>query len=207
MIAPTISTEGCVSPVAAADECWKPIPGCEGFYSVSTFGRVRSEPIRTSNVGGQRGRILVCCPEQKGYLLFCAYMPDGRRKTMRVHRAVALAFLGPRPPGYQINHKSGDKLDNSVGNLEYITCRENIRHAWKTGLCDPAQRQGENSPTAKLTAEQVYQVRDASPAMSLGELSRRFGVTKQTIWGIVHRKTWQHLQPKEPDNRPSSLCA
>ena len=204
-----ISTAGCVSPIlgrAASDECWKPIPGCEGFYSVSNFGRVRSEPINTKRVGGQRGRILTCSPDQKGYLLFRACLPDGRHRTMRVHRAVALAFLGPRPAGYQINHKSGNKLDNSVSNLEYITCRENIHHAWRTGLCDPTLRRGENNRLAKLTTEQVRQIRAIGSTMSLPALARQFGVTKQTIWGIVHRKTWQHVKQEEPNNGASNLC-
>lgn len=177
----------------ASDECWRPVPGCEGYYSVSNFGRVRSEPIQTSPVGRQRGRILRCVPDSKGYPFFVAYMPDGRHASFKVHRAVALAFLGPRPPGHQINHKSGDKRDNAVTNLEYVTCAENIRHGWRMGLFDPANRRGENSATAKLTAEQVCQIRILGTTTSLGILSRQFGVTKQAISAILRRKTWQHL--------------
>jgi len=174
-------------------EQWKPIPGSEGFYSVSSLGCVRSEPIQTSQLGRQRGRILRVCPDNKGYLQFRMSLPGSRCKTMKVHRAVALAFLGARPAGFQINHKSGDKRDNSVGNLEYVTCRENIRHGWRTGLYSGDHARGERNVTAKLTADQVRQIRAMSSTTSLAEVARRYGITMQNVWQIVKRRTWKHV--------------
>ena len=174
---------------AAPQETWRCIPGCDGFYSVSNLGRVRSEPIQTSAVGRRRGRILKCSPDTKGYLLFAVCLPGRMRRTMKVHRAVALACLGPRPDGYQINHKSGDKLDNSVANLEYVTCRENIRHCWQTGLHGTDHCKGEANRQAKLTAEDVRVIRRLHPELSLGQLASLYGVTKANISSIVRRKT------------------
>jgi hypothetical protein len=177
----------------AAVEEWRPIPGAEGLYSVSNLGHVRSEPIQTSRVGKQRGRILRCYRDSKGYLQFGVSLPDGRHKRMKVHRAVALAFLGPRPEGYQINHKSGDKQDNSVGNLEYVTCQQNIRHGWQTGLYRGDHARGERNTCAKLTADDVRRIRELRQTMSLAELARQFGVTPQAIWHVVNGKTWKHV--------------
>lgn len=112
---------------------------------------------------------------------------------MKVHRAVALAFLGPRPEGYQINHKSGDKHDNTVGNLEYLTCRQNIRHGWRTGLYRGEHARGERNVCAKLTADDVRRIRELRPMMSLAKLARQFGVTAQAIWHVVTGKTWKHV--------------
>jgi len=179
--------------LSAASEEWRTVPGAEGLYSVSNLGRIRSEPIRTGRVGKQRGRILSCYRDSKGYLQFGISLLDGRCKRMKVHRAVALAFLGPRPAGCQINHKSGDKRDNSVGNLEYVTCRENIRHGWRTGLYTGAHARGEGNAAAKLTADQVRQIRAMSSTASLAEVARRFGITMQNVWQIVKRKTWKHV--------------
>jgi len=176
----------------AAEE-WRVIPGSEGYYSVSNLGRVRSEPIQTRRVGRQRGRILKCYPDSKGYPQFSMCLPGGRRKTMKVHRAVALTFLGPRPEGAQINHKSGDKKDNSVANLEYVSCRRNIRHAWARGLRTGAQVQGVKHGRAKLTEDAVRTIRSAPDDVSATDLAKRFGVTVQCIDAVLKRKTWRHV--------------
>jgi len=154
-------------------EEWRPIPGSEGYYSVSTLGCVRSEPVRNGSSGRQRGRVLKCYRDSKGYLQFGMSLPGRRRLRMKVHRAVALAFLGPRPLGTQINHKSGDKCDNSPGNLEYVTCSQNIRHGWATGLYRGDHCRGEKNQFAKLTADQVKQIRNLRCIASLSELARR----------------------------------
>ena len=179
-------------PPVRAEE-WRPIYGSYGFYSVSSLGRIRSEPVQTSRRGRQRGRILKCYRDSKDYQQFGMSLPDGRRIRMKVHRAVALAFLGPRPAQCQINHKSGNKLDNSVGNLEYVTCRENIRHGWRNGLYSADHCRGERNPFAKLTASQVREIRTLASRMSLQELARRFGVGKTNIQYIIKRKTWKHV--------------
>ena len=82
-------------------EEWKPVFGYEGFYSVSNFGRIKREKI---------------------------YHRDNKRKTMRVHKIVAESFLGFNS-GFQVNHKDFNKLNNNVGNLEYVTAEQNTNHA------------------------------------------------------------------------------
>jgi hypothetical protein len=171
---------------------WRPIPGSDGLYSVSSYGRVRSEPIQTSRVGRRRGRVLKCYPNSKGYFQFRMSLRD-RAVTMKVHRAVALAFLGPRPCGAQINHKSGDKRDNSVRNLEYVSGRRNVQHSWEAGLCSVEHRRGERSVIAKLTPDAVREIRRRHENTTLSDLARRFGVTKQCIHQVITGKTWRHV--------------
>jgi predicted DNA-binding protein (UPF0251 family) len=176
-----------------APEEWRVIPGSEGYYSVSSLGRVRSEPVQTGRAGRQRGRILKCYPDNKGYPQFSMCLPGGRRRTTKVHRVVALAFLGPRPAGAQINHKSGDKNDNWVTNLEYVSCRRNVRHAWETGLRTPEQVQGERHGRSKLTAEKVRLIRSSYGQVTAKELAQRLGVTQQCVNAVLKRKTWRHV--------------
>jgi len=198
VIVETVVTDTQVLPfsVAAVEspaEEWRVIPGSEGYYSVSSLGRVRSEPTQTSRMGRQRGRILTCGRDSKGYFQFRMCLPGGRQRTMKVHRAVALAFLGPRPPAAQINHVSGDKTDNSPANLEYVTCRENVRHAWRMGLRRVEQVQGENHGRAKLTAETVRVIRASVGPVTPTELARRLGVAVQCVNDVLKGKTWRHV--------------
>ena len=59
---------------------------------------------------------------------------DGKAKQASVHRLVALHFL-PNPYGHpQVNHKDGNKLNNAVANLEWVSAEENAAHALETGL-------------------------------------------------------------------------
>jgi hypothetical protein len=172
---------------SSVTERWQMISGSEGLYSVSTKGRIRSHFKETP-------RILKPNYDTKGYQQLAMSLPGGRRKQMKVHRAVALTFLGPRPPGAQINHISGNKRDNSVMNLEYVTCCQNVRHAWAMGLRRAEQVQGEHHGMSKLTDDNVREIRLLGDSKSLTEISRDFGVTKQCISLILKRKTWQHVQ-------------
>jgi predicted transcriptional regulator len=93
----------------------------------------------------------------------------------------------------QVNHKNGDKQDNRVENLEYVTCAENIRHGWATGLYAVQRRQGEANRQAKLNASAVRFIRQSHPQASLGQLAAAFGVTPQAVAAVVKRQTWKHV--------------
>ena len=174
-------------------EVWRTVPGSKGYYSVSNLGRVRSEPINHCRVGRQRGRVLKCYRDTKGYAQFGLCVPGRRRQMMKVHRAVALAFIGPRPQGAQTNHISGNKKDNSAQNLEYVSCRQNIRHAWALGLRRAEQTRGERQGNSKLTCDQVRMIRAEHGRITATELARRFGVTSQCIAFVQKGKTWKHV--------------
>lgn len=176
---------------SSAEE-WRVIPGSEGYYSVSNLGRVRSEPLAVRTTGRQRGGILQPCPDTKGYLQFAMCLPGRGTLRMKVHRAVALAFLGPRPDGAQINHISGDKMDNRVWNLEYVSCRQNVRHSWAVGLRTAEQVCGERHGMAKLTATQVREIRSAH-GVPHRTLALQHGVTPQCISDIVKGRTWRRV--------------
>lgn len=121
------------------EEIWKDIPGYEGFYQVSSLGRVKGLDTYLINKYGKRyfkrGRILKLtrwtykrsCPKHPGFTVML--YKDRRAKRFTVHRLVALAFI-PNPENKpQINHKDGDRTNNSVDNLEWVTQSENILHS------------------------------------------------------------------------------
>lgn len=139
------------------------------------------------------GRHLAPRPDAKGYLRVHP-TKDGVQKGVRVHRAVAMAFIcAPPTPEHQVNHKDGDRLNNHFSNLEWMTCRENIRHAIDHGL-RATPLVGEKHPRSKLTEDAVREIRVRRAAgESYSSLAKAFGVDKTNIAYVATRKTWKHV--------------
>lgn len=117
-------------------EIWRPIIGFEKTHEISNLGRVRSVDYQREQPdawGGithksYRGRILKPWLAGAGYPMVALALSRTSRRY--VHRLVAEAFL-PSPESYQtqINHRNGSKNDNRAVNLEWVSARENQRHA------------------------------------------------------------------------------
>lgn len=164
-------------------EEWRTIAGYEGYYEVSSHGRVRSLP-RNGTV--RRIRIIKTRINTHGRPQV-GLRRSGVRRFFTVHALVAGAFLGPRPAGLVVNHKDFDRTNNHVSNLEYITQRQNIDHALEGGRF----YRGEANPAAKLTEAQVRQIRASTESQRA--CARRFGVSKITVQRIRHGIIWRHV--------------
>lgn len=118
------------------EELWKEIAGFDG-YEVSNYGRVRhTYYVKTKNT--TKVRYL------NGYNNWIKYRlvslrNNSQTTTYRIHRLVAESFI-PNPYNkLEINHIDGNKANNHVSNLEWVTHLENMQHALKTGLWKPAE--------------------------------------------------------------------
>ena len=99
------------------DERWLPVVGNDG-YLVLDQGRVRQ--IATGALIGTKNG---------NYPGVGLRQNDGTTRTLAIHRLVMAAFTGVCPAGIHVNHKNGDAGDNRLANLEYVTPKENARHA------------------------------------------------------------------------------
>ena len=177
-------------------EQWLPVVGDEGFYSVSTWGRVRCEARMVKDTLGRlqpiKERILNPCDNGKGYLVVSVHGPKGQRTRM-VHLLVAEAFIGPRPAWAQTRHGTGGKLDNRLCNLSYGTQEDNCADK----LRDGTDCRGEKGYQSKLTEAKVREARrliPISPRGTLARLAREWGVASQVLGRAVRGQTWAWLE-------------
>lgn len=118
------------------EEIWKPTPGYEGYYEVSGLGRVRSLDRISRNRYGEyirKGKLLTPNRTADGYLEVGIW--DGETsRNKSIHRLVAMTFISNPLNSLEVNHKDGNKENNTIDNLEWATHRENMDHCYRTGL-------------------------------------------------------------------------
>lgn len=148
------------------------------FYTINDYTITRAGKI----INSHNGRIVKAQPNGKGYLR----VSIGKKKLF-VHRLVAEKYI-PNPENKeQVNHIDGDKNNNSVENLEWVTNQENRNHAMKNGL----HRCGEDCNFAKLTKKDVEFIRN-HPEMTTKSLVDIFKVSRGTINGVRKFRTWKN---------------
>lgn len=166
------------------DEIWKDVAEYEGLYEVSNLGRVKSFPRRGTNGGIMVGG------KSRGYHSILL-TKGGKCKPVKVHRLVAIAFMG-KQEGKEVNHKDGNKINNTLENLEWCTRSENQKHAYDNGL-----QVGNTVEQTKLAAiktskkvNQLSREKDfVNSFKSVSEASRQTGINKSGILACIHGKT------------------
>lgn len=176
-------------------EQWKDVIGFEGFYKVSNLGRVKSckRMVNSSNQFGDyllniNDKILSCAKNNKGYLnVVLQNKPN--KKTIAVHRLVAIVFIDNPENKEQINHKKGIKTDNRASELEWCTHSENQLHSYRVleKKCSYGNR--------KLSDKEVIEIRNmySTGNYSYKKIGDKYGVYKTTIHKIINNLIWNHV--------------
>ena len=171
-------------------EIWKDIRGYEGKYKISTYGNVYSykRKIYISQSKGANGYFKVNLHK------------NSSTKTFSVHRLVAETFISNPNNLPEINHKSGNKTNNRVTNLEWCTHNENMEHAFYWGLakkCEEKPQLSKQKKAFKLSASQVFAIRSEYKKGVRGKgyksLAKKYKVSDTEIKQIIAKKIWQGI--------------
>ena len=128
-----------------------------------------------------------------GYQKVLIYYNSGKRKQVSIHRLVANAFI-PNPNNLpQVNHIDGNKKNNNIDNLEWVTGSENIKHAFNTGLKHAAK--GQDCTFAKTTDENVRRICEelVENELTPPQIAKKYSVYRKTVILILQRKQWIHV--------------
>jgi hypothetical protein len=167
-------------------EIYKDIKGYEGLYQISNLGNIRSLDRQSWNGNSWftlKGKQLSPADNGKGYL-FVGLCKNGKiRSRCYIHRLVAETFL-PNPNNKPcVNHIDGNKQNNCLSNLEWVTYEENNKHAYKTGLKQPTKKtQKSVIATNLVTGEELY-------FDGIREAGRQLNIYHQSIQKICKGNT------------------
>lgn len=197
------------------NERWLPIPGFEGKYEVSDYGRVRSldrivpHKRSTARIAMRRGKILAPGRSSKyGHLkVKLGTGSKADQRSYHVHQLVLRAFVGPMSDGMEVRHLNGIASDNRLSNLVYGTRKENAAdmklHGTDTLRAKRVSESKKGISTvwcerhgmARLTAEEVRSMKnDFAAGMTSAEAGRKYGVSQAHASKIRLGQAWSKLE-------------
>ena len=165
-----------VPPIVKGEFMWKDLVyNNETFYnfSINNQGQVK---------GKKFGTIYKSYVNKNGYPVISLPMGSrGKAKIIRIHKAVAEAFI-PNPDNYKlVHHKDENKLNYSLENLEWVSHKQNTKYH-----NDKLSLQTEYYNNRKLTKKDIEQIKILKVTMSCRELAKMFGVSKPTIYNVCN---------------------
>ena len=178
-------------------EEWVFIERTNEEYSVSSFGRIRSNARTLMRANGKkltlRERILSLSPNRHKY----GYLATNTEKygAIKPHREVAKAFI-LNDKGYtEVNHKDGDRLNNHADNLEWVTRLENVRHAHENNHI---------KHNVKISEQEVIEIRKIykpySKEFGTYAIAKKYGISPSYAWRVVKgHKRRRKLEVEEMD--------
>lgn len=181
-------------------EIWKDVKGFEGCYQISNHCKIKSLSRRINSSFGKTRvipeRYINPSIDSNGYRIL-QLIRYNKRRTIRLHRLLALHFI-PNPENKpEVNHKDGIKLNNSLSNLEWATHKENAIHSYKNGMTKkpkPSGHKGEQCHNALLKEKDVISIRQYFDyGISVKVLADAYNVSIGCIKQIGYRRTWKHI--------------
>lgn len=174
-------------------ELWKPLLQYKGI-EVSSIGRIRKAANKR-----RKERILTEFPKDRdGYCRCSVQKIDGAWTSQPVHRLVAIAFIDNPYNKPSVNHIDGNRTNNRVDNLEWVTPKENVIHSFKFGarkICKKVPKK------TTLTDYQISQIDTLRSLYTVNQIAKLFNIEYQTLKNIIHKKKQcERLDNQQPSN-------
>lgn len=174
-------------------ELWKPLLEYKGI-EVSSVGRIRKAANKR-----RKERILTEFPKDKdGYCRCSVQKLDGTWTSQPVHRLVAKAFIDNPDNKESVNHIDGNRTNNKVENLEWVTAKENVIHSFKFGNRKKCK---EVPKRTLLTDFQISQIDKLREIYTVNQIAKLFNIEYQSLKNIIHKKK----QCERLDNQQPSI--
>ena len=174
-------------------ELWKPLLEYKGI-EVSSIGRIRKAANKR-----RKERILSEFPKDRdGYCRCSVQRLNGTWTSQPVHRLVAKSFISNPYNKPAVNHIDGNRTNNKVDNLEWVTPRDNVIHSFKYGVrkkCKEVPRH------TLLTDFQISQIDKLRTLYTVNQLAKLFNIEYQSLKNIIHKKK----QCERLDNQQPSI--
>lgn len=174
-------------------EIWKDIINFEGYYQCSNFGNIRSLDREINTKGGtkriSKGKILK--PKTNPFYYCVGLSKFNKCKTYYIHRLVASSFISNSNNLPEINHIDGNKLNNNITNLEWITSSKNKYHAFEIGV----SKKGKDNNLAKFSKEIIENVKkDLSKKIyTQRQIAHKYEMSYAQVSRIKTNKTRKYL--------------
>ena len=185
-------------------ELWKSIEGYEGIYEVSNFGNIRSLDrtiTQTSRWGtDQTYKLYSQLIKPKMVGTYQAVKLNNRGcKNVYVHRLVAQTFIDNPSKFKEVNHIDGNKLNNKVDNLEWVSRIANQEHSYNMGL----SKSGSDSHLAKLTEKDVATIifLKETSGLSYAEVASLFNISGESVSNMCRGLSWKRPLIRERINK------
>lgn len=158
------------------------VPGVYDYYQISNFGRLyhNYRQVMLKPYINKNGYVYINLTTENGY------------KSFRLHRVVMIAFKDiPDRDSYQVNHINGDKTCNYLWNLEWNTAKENVQHAFRTGL----QYIGEDKADSIITEKTAIEICEylQQNEYTNQEIADICNTTQSIVNHIKNRECWTHI--------------
>lgn len=174
-------------------ELWKPLLEYKGI-EISSIGRVRKAANKR-----RKERILTEFPKDRdGYCRCSVQKLDGTWTSQPVHRLVAKAFIPNVENKQAVNHIDGNRQNNKVENLEWVTPKENVIYSFRFG----SRRECKQVPKRTLLTDfQISQIDILRKSYTVNQIAKLFNIEYQSLKNIIHKKK----QCERLDNQQPSI--
>lgn len=144
----------------------------------------------------------------KYYLKVSLAVRKGICKRFKLHRLVAVYFVyNPDPLSkIYVNHKDGNTQNNHADNLEWVTAKENVQHAFRIGLVSVGK--GENNPFNKISENVVRRICELleENILTFKEIAKLTGTSKSLVNSIRRKDSWAEISAQYNINPPIPIA-